>query len=210
MNASPLMSLAMTGGDWVIWGLLLASVIGVAIGYSRIKLLRAERLALTALRKPFLAALDSKDFKAAGKVLDQHPGSASRALVEVLDREETGFAGGPQHLTAALSDERRHLEGRLLWLGTLGNNAPFVGLFGTTLGVIKAFHDLAQSGAGPEVVMSGLSEALVATAVGLLVAIPCVLAFNVLLKVVRDILSETEALGMRLLAASGAHGAGRK
>ena len=210
MNTSPLMALALTGGDWVIWGLLVASVIGVAIGYSRIKLLRAERLALNALRKPFLATLDEKDFKAAGKVLDTHPCSAARALVEVLDREEVGFNGGPQHLTAALSDERRHLEGRLLWLGTLGNNAPFVGLFGTTLGVIRAFHDLAQSGAGPEVVMSGLSEALVATAVGLLVAIPCVLAFNVLQKVVRDILSETEALGMRLIAASGAHGAGRK
>ena len=66
------------------------------------------------------------------------------------------------------------------------------------LGVIKAFHDLATSGAGPEVVMAGLSEALVATAVGLLVALPCVFAYNALNKRVRDLIGETEALGRRL------------
>jgi biopolymer transport protein ExbB len=71
-------------------------------------------------------------------------------------------------------------------------------LFGTVLGVIKAFHDLATSGAGPEVVMAGLSEALVATAVGLLVALPCVFAYNALNKRVRDLIGETEALGRRL------------
>jgi biopolymer transport protein ExbB len=66
------------------------------------------------------------------------------------------------------------------------------------LGVIKAFRDLSASGAGPEVVMAGLSEALIATAVGLLVALPCVFAFNSLQKRVRDLVGETEALGRRL------------
>jgi biopolymer transport protein ExbB len=90
----------------------------------------------------------------------------------------------------------------MMLLGTLGNNAPFIGLFGTVLGVIKAFHDLAQSGAGPEVVMSGLSEALVATAVGLLVALPCVFAFNNLQKRIKDLMGEMEALGRRLGASA--------
>ena len=67
--------------------------------------------------------------------------------------------------------------------GTLGNNAPFVGLFGTVLGIIKAFHDLGATGAKgaaiQQTVMAGISEALVATAVGLAVAIPAVVAFNV-------------------------------
>ena len=97
-------------------------------------------------------------------------------------------------------DERRVLERWMLLLGTLGNNAPFIGLFGTVLGVIKAFHDLAQSGAGPEVVMAGLSEALVATAVGLLVALPCVFAFNLLSKRVKDLAAETQSLGRRMIA----------
>ena len=77
-----------------------------------------------------------------------------------------------------------------------------MGLFGTVLGVIRAFHDLAEhSGAGPEVVMKGLSEALIATAVGLFVAIPCVIAYNVLQKKVADLLSSAEADARRFLAA---------
>jgi biopolymer transport protein ExbB len=96
----------------------------------------------------------------------------------------------------------------MLLLGTMGNNAPFIGLFGTVLGVIKAFHDLAQSGAGPEVVMVGLSEALVATAVGLLVALPCVFAFNIFTKNVKDLIGETESLGRRL--AAGSHAAAKR
>lgn len=68
---------------------------------------------------------------------------------------------------------------RLTVLATLGNNAPFIGLFGTVLGVIKAFNDLHfKDGAGIKVVMGGISEALVATAMGLLVAIPAVIAYN--------------------------------
>lgn len=192
MNHS-MMSVALTGGGWVIWGLILSSVGAVAVAYDRWNLLKEEASALAALRPLLLAALASGDLDAAAKALKSNPGSSARALSEL------------ENLSAALADERRHLEGRLLWLGTLGNNAPFVGLFGTVLGVIKAFHDLAESGAGPEVVMAGLSEALVATAVGLLVAIPSVLAFNFLQKKMRDLLSETEALGMRYATASRHH-----
>ncbi len=190
MNNSPLMSVALTGGGWVIWALILSSVGAVAVAYDRWNLLKEEANALAALRPLFLAALAAGDLDAASKAVKSNPGSAARALSE------------PENLTAALSDERRHLEGRLLWLGTLGNNAPFVGLFGTVLGVIKAFHDLAESGSGPEVVMAGLSEALVATAVGLLVAIPSVLTYNFLQKKMRDQLSETESLGLRYGTAS--------
>ncbi len=185
MNNSPLMALALTGGGWVIWALILSSVGGVAVAYDRWNLLKEESKALASLRPLFLAALAAKDINAAAKAAASNPGAAARVLSDT------------ENLDAALSDEKRHLEGRLLWLGTLGNNAPFVGLFGTVLGVIKAFHDLAESGAGPEVVMAGLSEALVATAVGLLVAIPAVLAYNFLQKKLRDLLSETEALGQR-------------
>jgi biopolymer transport protein ExbB/TolQ len=201
---SLLMSLAVTGGDWVIWALAAASVAAVAAIYDRFQLLRAEAAALAGLRAPLLAALAEGDLDAARKALEARPGSASRALGEALDNLPRGPEAAAEHLAAALSDERRRLEKKLLLLGTLGNNAPFIGLFGTVLGVIKAFHDLATSGAGPEVVMAGLSEALVATAVGLLVALPCVFAFNFLQKRVRDLVGETEALGRRLGASARA------
>jgi biopolymer transport protein ExbB/TolQ len=206
---SLLMALAMSGGDWVIWGLAAASVAAVAAIYDRWTLLRAEAAALAGLRAPLLAALEADDEPAVRAALDARPGCAARALGEALEFLPRGPEAAGEHLAAALSDERRRLERGMLLLGTLGNNAPFIGLFGTVLGVIKAFHDLAQSGAGPEVVMVGLSEALIATAVGLLVALPCVFAFNALNKRVRDLVGETEALGRRLGASARAEAKGR-
>lgn len=198
-----LMSLALTGGDWVIWALAFSSIAAVAAIIDRFRLLKAEAAALAALRAPFLKALASADPSKVLEALARHPGAAARALTEAHEAREGGAEASLAHLSAALSDERRALESRMLLLGTLGNNAPFIGLFGTVLGVIKAFHDLAQSGAGPEVVMAGLSEALVATAVGLLVALPCVFAYNAFNKRVRDLVGETEALGRRMAAGAG-------
>lgn len=202
MTQSPFMMLALTGGDWVIWALVAASILAAAIMVDRWQLFKAERAALAALRPVLAPALEAGDLAAAVKAAEKHPGAASRALAAALGQAARGPEAAGDHLAAALSEERLRLEGRLLWLGTLGNNAPFIGLFGTVLGVIKAFNDLAQSGAGPEVVMAGLSEALIATAVGLLVALPCVLAFNFLQKSSRDLLVETEALGRRVVSAA--------
>ena len=65
------------------------------------------------------------------------------------------------------------------FLGSVGSNAPFVGLLGTVFGILKAFIDLSMATTGgPQVVMAGISEALIATAVGLMVAIPAVIFFN--------------------------------
>ena len=89
------------------------------------------------------------------------------------------------------------------FLGTLGKNAPFIGLFGTVLGIIKAFHDLGNMGAKgaaiQQTVMAGISEALVATAVGLAVAIPAVVAFNVFNRQLKTLTSRTNVLGHALV-----------
>ena len=82
-------------------------------------------------------------------------------------------------------------------LGTLGNNAPFIGLFGTVLGVIIAFAALGESGGQADAmggVMAGIAEALVATGVGLFVALPAVVAYNVIQKKIGDIESDALAL----------------
>jgi hypothetical protein len=110
----------------------------------------------------------------------------------------------------AKARERLRLERNLAFLGTLGSNAPFVGLFGTVLGIIKAFHDLAGNQAGgPAVVMAGISEALVATAVGLMVAIPAVVAFNYFNRRVRTTMTQVEwmtELALAQLRAAGQPG----
>jgi biopolymer transport protein ExbB/TolQ len=194
-----LRALALTGGDWVIYGLLLCSVVAVAIMIERGKALFEEEKNFRALRASVMAGLGD-DIPTLEKIVNKYPGAAARILKTALERSHHGPEGVEDLLIAASLAEKEGLERRLLALGTLGNNAPFVGLFGTVLGVIKAFHDLAQSSGGPEVVMQGLSEALVATAVGLFVAIPCVIAYNYLSKKAKDVLTGTESLGRYLMA----------
>jgi len=154
------LSLALGGAGWVLWLLIALSVISLAIALERLWYFRTHRVQKATLLADMQALLRER---------------AS------IDRE--GLAPPRADIAAAAEGakarEKLRLERNLAFLATLGSNAPFVGLFGTVLGIIKAFHDLAGSQAGgPSVVMAGISEALVATAVGLMVAIPAVAAYN--------------------------------
>jgi biopolymer transport protein ExbB/TolQ len=102
-----------------------------------------------------------------------------------------------------LATERARLEEGLTALATMGSNAPFIGLFGTVLGIIQAFGALAAQSSNTQSVMTGISEALVATAVGLFVAIPAVIAYNIFSRRLRVLLVESEALRDSLLARLG-------
>ncbi len=91
---------------------------------------------------------------------------------------------------------RVHLERNLTFLASVGSNAPFIGLFGTVLGIIRAFHDLVGNvGGGADVVMAGISEALVAPAGGIFVAIPAIVAYNAFQRRVEQLLALSEAPG---------------
>lgn len=117
-------------------------------------------------------------------------------------------------MQSAAALERARLERWLAYLGTLGNNAPFIGLFGTVIGVIGAFEALGQETAAPsaragvaaatqvasQAVMTSIAEALVATAVGILVALPAVAAFNYFQRRAASLLSGTEVLSNLVLA----------
>lgn len=106
------------------------------------------------------------------------------ASTEAIDRSVKGF----------LTEERVRLERGFTVLATLGSNAPFIGLFGTVLGIIQAFGELAAQSRGTQAVMSGIAEALIATAVGLFVAIPAVVAYNAYSRRAKEILTECEVL----------------
>jgi biopolymer transport protein ExbB len=170
------LSLALGGAGWVLWVLVALSAISLAISLERLWYFRTHRVQKAALLADMRALLFER-------------ASAS------VDRE--GLAPPAADIAAATEGakarEKLRLERNLAFLATLGSNAPFVGLFGTVLGVIKAFHDLAGSQAGgPSVVMAGISEALVATAVGLMVAIPAVVAFNYFNRRVRAFMCTVE------------------
>ena len=107
-------------------------------------------------------------------------------------------------LATKRQEEKLNLERFLGVLGTMGNIAPFIGLFGTVIGIIKAFRDLALSGVGgPTVVARGIAEALVATAAGLAVAIPAVIIYNYFTRRVKVIMSELEIFSSRLIITMG-------
>ncbi|MFA5161769.1 MAG: MotA/TolQ/ExbB proton channel family protein [Elusimicrobiales bacterium] len=113
----------------------------------------------------------------------------SNACVEVLE----------ELMASKRQEERLTLESNLGILGTMGNVAPFIGLFGTVVGIIKAFGNLAASGVGgASAVSKGISEALVATAAGLLVAIPAVVVFNYFTRKIKLLVTEMEVVSSRL------------
>lgn len=103
-------------------------------------------------------------------------------------------------MNATRLEERLRMERFTIVLGTMATISPFIGLFGTVVGIIRAFHDLALSGSGgPAVVAAGISEALIATAAGLAIAIPSVVLFNYFMKKVKAISSAMESNQMRIL-----------
>ena len=102
---------------------------------------------------------------------------------------------------AEMTKQRRGLERGTTFLGTLGNNAPFIGLVGTVLGVIQAFQQLGnQNKDAMGNVMVGIAEALIATGVGLVVAIPAVVAYNVVNKSIADVEANVSVMGKYVAA----------
>jgi len=128
----------------------------------------------------------------------------SRLVNYALRHREMSKSDLHELLSTKRQEEKLNLERFLGVLGTMGNIAPFIGLFGTVVGIIKAFRDLALSGVGgPTVVARGIAEALVATAAGLAVAIPAVIIYNYFTRRVKVIMSELEIFSSRLVIMMG-------
>ena len=165
------------GAGWVLWLLIALSVVSMAIMLERLWFFRRHRVGRNDLASDIRRLLLESDGGLDGE--------------RVPPQQEVAAA-----IDGAKARERIRLERHLSFLATLGSNAPFIGLFGTVLGIIKAFHDLAATqagaGAGASTVMAGISEALVATAIGLMVAIPAVVAFNYFNRRIRVRMAEVD------------------
>jgi len=109
--------------------------------------------------------------------------------------KESGSKGLEEFFNTNILTMKPELDRFLGFLATVGSNAPYLGLLGTVLGIMKAFNDLAQSPeAGQQTVMAGISLALVATAAGLFVAIPAVIGYNYFGKQVKGIVQSLESV----------------
>ena len=177
----------------VISVLLLMSIVSLTIMAERLIVVkRAERDATTFLPAVFTAVKEGKSTK---EILDLcneagHPLSSIMVtvLAEVGDREAMERAAQRE-----LQRKVDKLERRTPTLGTVASTAPFVGLFGTVVGIIKAFQSIAATkGGGPEVVAGGVAEALITTAFGLFVAIPAVMGYNYLVHRVQRLVLEVQ------------------
>ena len=174
-----LLKITLGGSEWVLYLLLLLSVVSVAVMIERYIFFVTHAVAPGPFAQRLQEYLDGSDLKGAREWLRDQKSPEAHVVRAGLEQAAKGPEAAEEAMIGLQLQERFRLEKNLAVLGTLGNNAPFIGLFGTVLGIIKAFNDLAlaQSG-GPSVVMRGISEALVATAVGLFVAIPAVVFFN--------------------------------
>ncbi len=144
-------------------------------------------------------AVHDGDIEKAAVYAKKTDSSKSRLLRVAIENRHMKRVHLDEMLSTSRQEERLHLENYLNVLGTMGNIAPFIGLFGTVIGIIKAFRDLALSGVGgPTVVARGIAEALVATAAGLAVAIPAVIVYNYFMRRLKVIMTELEVFSTRL------------
>jgi biopolymer transport protein ExbB/TolQ len=192
---------ALVGGEWVLYLLVALSVWSVAVMAERFLYFRKRLKGSDEMNTRVGELLSEGDAAKVKALADRCACPESVVLLTGLERKGLEPGALEQVMESARIREKLALERNLLVLGTLGNNAPFIGLFGTVLGIIKAFNDLAVMGtSGPAIVMNGIAEALVATAVGLLIAIPAVAAYNYFQGEIRKCMSNADRVARLVLA----------
>jgi biopolymer transport protein ExbB/biopolymer transport protein TolQ len=200
MIVERLLKVALLGSSWVLYLLLALSVFSFSTMFERYLYFKRHAVDFEALRRQLRKHLQDEDLGSAEKLLATSKAIEARVALEAL----RWSSGGPGAMTDAVDSElsrvKTELERGSNLLGTLGNNAPFIGLLGTVLGVIISFHALGDAGQNTQAmggVMAGIAEALVATGVGLFVALPAVVAYNVIQKRIAEI--ESGALSLTKL-----------
>lgn len=190
-----LTAFALLGATWVMWLLIAISVICVAIMLERAYFFIATRDNIDALRKDLLDLLRRSDLAGARKRMQSSRSFEAALAMAGLESAADGPAAANERVSGEEKVARLHMERNLAILGTVGNNAPFVGLLGTVIGIIRAFHSLDESqGKVTAGLMADIGEALVATAIGIMVALPAVAAFNYFQRLIRARLSRGGAL----------------
>ena len=200
---SKILRITLSSAEWVLWLLVALSVASLAVMLERLVFFRARRLQR---REEISQRLARGELDGLRPLVEGQDALEARVLQEGLRALPQGPAVVEEVVAATLAAERPRYERFLSFLGTLGSNAPFVGLFGTVLGIIKAFNDLGsvpiRGSAIQQTVMTGISEALVATAVGLAVAIPAVVGYNLFTRALKNRVGRAQALAHALIAAA--------
>lgn len=190
------------GPDWVLYLLSALGVLSLGVSVERLWTFRATQGDVGVLAKHLEPFLYNQAYALGGQAIEALPSSIACVARAGLSRASDGPSAAKWAMQAAFAHERKRLETRLTILSTLGTNAPFVGLFGTVVGIVLAFEQLGQghSGGTSPAVMAAIAEALVATAVGIGVALPCVAAYNYFQRRISAISDDVDALSSFILS----------
>lgn len=202
MLAEKIFTVAHLADQVVLWMLLALSVVSIGMILERFFALKKISAESQRVRSRIKLALQSNSIEDVEDIAKDPNSLEGRAASYALKHmRESGSRGLEEIFNTFALIERPELEKFLGFLATVGSNAPYVGLFGTVLGIMKAFNDLATAPeAGQQTVMAGISMALVATAAGLFVAIPAVAFYNYYSKQVRSIFHNLESVKELCLA----------
>ncbi|OGP81346.1 MAG: hypothetical protein A2Y95_10925 [Deltaproteobacteria bacterium RBG_13_65_10] len=169
-------------GGLTVYPLVICSIITLAVFLERLWIYRGAERGTRLLTTRVVASLEGNDLRGALAACDIVRSPASEVLRQALALRRPAPERVAQVLDACRMQEIQRIRERLWILGTIGSMAPFIGLFGTVVGIIKSFHQMAVTGSGGfTVVAAGISEALIATAAGLVVAVLAIVAYNYLM-----------------------------
>jgi biopolymer transport protein TolQ len=188
---------AQGGAEAILWLLLLLSVVSIGIIIERFLTLRQVTANSRKVKRRIETAMAENSLAELEEIAKDKETIEGRAISYAFRqmKESANAKAMPEIFNSFIVFEKSTLDRYLNFLATVGSNAPFIGLLGTVLGIMKAFSDLGVSSANAAAsVMSGIAEALVATAVGLFVAIPAVIAYNYFQRQVRMTLQNLEGL----------------
>jgi biopolymer transport protein ExbB len=196
-----LTAFAMLGATWVMWLLVGISVIALAIILERAYYFFATNEEFSKLLGSLLGKLKDNDVDGAKSAMRASRSVEAQVALAGLESVDDGPSSAEERMNKQQTLSKLSMERNLAFLGTVGNNAPFVGLLGTVIGIIRAFQELNQSqGQVSAGLMAEIGEALVATAIGLLVALPAVAAFNTFQRIIKTRATRADAMGREVLA----------
>lgn len=206
--SSAFVDFAQLGANWVLWLLIVLSVISVGVMIDRALWLRSRDTDTVRFTRELKGAFERGEIERLQTKYMDHTAIAVQVGLRGLAERDKGAEATAEAMRGERVRWRRAADKNLIVLGTLGNNVPFVGLFGTVLGVINAFQHLAMKSANAEQeTLANIAEALSATAIGLLVAIPAVIAFNFFSRRVNVVMGGADEVAHTVL--SLVHGAER-
>ncbi len=204
-------AIAQVAHEVTLWLLVILSILSIAFILERFFTLSRVRAKSAKVSERLREILQSNNLAELEDLAKDKESLEARGLSYGLRHvKEKGNAGLEEIFNSYALIERPNLERYLGFLATVGSNAPFIGLLGTVFGIMDAFRSLAQSQGDATAVMIGISQALVATAIGLIVAIPAVIAYNYFQKQVKGVLMNLDSVKELCLAYAKSGGSQKK